>query len=434
MSESDGEPAPPTHLGRLWDEAVLYVTQVHGDQVRKGGNDPYLSHLLSVAALVLEDGGNEIDSVAALLHDAVEDQGGQRRLDDIRHRFGDRVAQVVVGCSEWIQQPGQADSEKPDWCQRKSDYLTHLSVEHDASILRVALADKVHNARSMVADLRTLGPAMAGRFNASPSDLLWYYRGLVDGFAQNGSPRLHKELAQNVDEMDRLFGPLLRRAPVLGVDGAPGGWVVVRLDDGCSAQVAVHKSFAQVLTSADGAEVVAVDIPIGLSPVPRNAADLAAKKALGRNASRVFLTPSRELLSMGSYQEVRDSVAAAGLAGVSAQSYALANKIFEVDAVAADGRIFEVHPEVSFRAMNGDANLVHAKKTPNGFAERMALLRNNGVWISKDGVATKGADLDDVLDAGAAAWSARRIANGVASSLPTQPADGEHGRPIAIWY
>lgn len=260
--------ARSTHLGRLWEDALLYASHVHGDQVRKGGGEvPYISHLLSVAALVLEDGGSEEEAVAALLPDAVEDQGGQRRLDDIAHRFGPRVAQIVAGCSEWIQQPGQSEGDKPSWCARKRAYLAHLREEEsDESILRVAIADKVHNARSIVADLRTHGAEMARRFNADASDQVWYYRGLAEAFTGRGSPKMRAELGAAVSEMQQLFGQLPRRARVVGVDGAPYGWVTVALGEDCLARVERFKTFPEVLRAFREAEIVAVDIPVGLMP------------------------------------------------------------------------------------------------------------------------------------------------------------------------
>jgi predicted RNase H-like nuclease len=268
---------------------------------------------------------------------------------------------------------------------------------------------------------------------AGAGDVQWYYRGLVQAFAEKGPVALRRVLVRSVEEMERLLGPIPRRAHVLGVDGAPGGWVAVRLGEDCSSSVAVHRTFEGVLASAGEAEIIAVDIPIGLDPAARRTADEAARRFLGRHASRVFLTPARRLLELSSYQLVREAVAAEALPGVSAQSYALRAKIFEVDVVAGDGRLREIHPEVSFRAMNGDRDLLHGKKTRDGFAERMSLLRRNGIWIDGQALAVKDAGADDILDAGAAAWSARRIASRIGLSVPAQPAEGEHGRPIAIW-
>ena len=137
-------------LGRRTQEALAYALVVHGAQVRKALPVPYVSHLLAVASIVLEDGGDETQAVAALLHDAAEDQGGEARLADIRHRFGPDVATIVAALSDsLVADPAQ----KAPWRARKDAYLRHLRLERDERILRVALADKLHNARSIQTDL-----------------------------------------------------------------------------------------------------------------------------------------------------------------------------------------------------------------------------------------------------------------------------------------
>ena len=423
-----------THLGRLWDDALVYATHLHGDQVRKGTDEvPYISHLLSVAALVLEDGGSEEEAVAGLLHDAVEDQGGQRRLDDITHRFGSRVGEIVAGCSEWIQGPDQTEDDKPSWCARKRAYLAHLRNETDESIVRVAFADKVHNARAIVADLRVHGGEMAKRFNASSSDQVWYYRGLVEAFGEKGTAKMRGELQASVTEMGSLFGEAPRRAPVVGVDGAPYGWVAVALDEDCLARVGRFRTFREVLDAFPDAEIVAVDIPVGLMANGPRPPDSAAKAFLGRHASRVFETPPRPVLEEPTYASALRRLRQQEGRGLSAQSYALRQKIFEVDeSVASDGRIREVHPEVSFAALA--ERPLGRKKTPAGFNERARVLRKGGIWLPPEAFESKRVGADDVLDAGAAAWSARRIANGEAKALPEAPEMDERDRPIAIWY
>lgn len=153
-----------------------------------------MSHLLAVAGLVLEDGGGEQDAVAALLHDAVEDAGGQATLARIRERFGERVARVVEACSDADVQP------KPPWRGRKEAYLARL--EHaDDDVLRISLADKLHNARSILADRRLVGEAVWDRFNAPRSDQLWYYGALADVFARRRPGRAADELAAIVREL-----------------------------------------------------------------------------------------------------------------------------------------------------------------------------------------------------------------------------------------
>lgn len=422
-------------LGDAYYAALEYATIAHAAQVRKGTTRPYIEHPIAVAELVMEDGGTETEAIAALLHDAVEDQGGRRRLDDIERSFGGRVAEIVAGCSEWIEEPHQTPADKPSWCERKTTSIEHIEAETDEAILRVTLADKVHNAGAIVADLRPQGAAMLDCFNAAPIDILWYYRRLVDAFGERGSPALHSTLTDTVREMERLIGKVVERRHVVGVDGAPGGWVAVALGDDCRARVESFENFRKLVVAFPDAEIVAVDIPIGLEPDGRTAADLAARAYLGPNRARVFMTPRREALELSTHRKALALLKALGLPGISAQAYALRTKILEVDElVARDDRVREVHPEVSFRAMNGGEDLEHRKKSPRGFAERSKLLSKNGVWVSATAFDLKRVAADDVLDAGAAAWSALRIASGMAESLPAEPLPHENRRRIAIWY
>ncbi len=421
-------------LGEAYHAALEYATIIHAAQVRKGSDTPYVEHPIAVAELVVEHGGTETEAIAALLHDAVEDQGGRRRLEDIEHRFGARVAEIVAGCSDWIQEPGQSEADEPSWCERKVAAIAHVREETDESILRVSLADKVHNAGAIVADLGHQGPAMLTRFNAAPIDLLWCYRGLGGAFRERGLPALHSQLADKVREMERHIGKVAERRHVVGVDGAPGGWVSVALDDDCLARVEVQATFRQVVRASRGAEIVAVDIPIGLEPGARQCADREAKNYLRPYGARVFMTPPRAALEEPSYRKALAMLRAAGLPLISAQAYALRKKILEVDKVVEPGdRVREVHPEVSFRAMNGEVDLRHRKKTPWGLAERTNLLKRNGVWLPDAAFHLKRVGPDDVLDAAAAAWSARRIASGMGLSLPEEPGVS-NDRPIAIWY
>jgi (p)ppGpp synthase/HD superfamily hydrolase len=181
----------PPRLTQRFDEALAYAAEAHRTQTRKATAIPYISHLLAVAALVIEDGGDEDQAIAALLHDAVEDQGGQARLADIQARFGNRVADIVAGCSDTDKVP------KPPWRERKVAYLEHLRTARPEA-LRVSAADKLHNARALLADYRTYGPALWHRFNASESDILWYYQALVRLFRQRGPAALAAELARVV--------------------------------------------------------------------------------------------------------------------------------------------------------------------------------------------------------------------------------------------
>src|SRR5438552_384627 len=182
-----------TELGNRFEQAVLYATHVHGGHMRKGTTIPYIAHLLAVTALVLEDDGDEDDAIAALLHDAAEDQGGRERLEDIRSRFGQRVAGIVEACSDTFETP------KPPWRERKRSYLQHLESAPD-EVLRVSLADKLHNIRAITLDYERLGDQLWERFN-SDSDQLWYYGALAELFARR-RPNLHaKELSRYVAEL-----------------------------------------------------------------------------------------------------------------------------------------------------------------------------------------------------------------------------------------
>ncbi len=182
-----------------FQDALVYAAQLHAKQKRKGSETPYIAHLLGVTALVLEAGGDEDQAIAALLHDAVEDQGGVRTLEAIRLRFGERVARIVVGCTDAYQIP------KPPWKERKEEYLEHLrSVPADVRL--VSLADKLHNARAILADLRHQGEQTWGKFKGGRQGTLWYYRTLVEIFQATGSDALTDELARVVDEMERLAG------------------------------------------------------------------------------------------------------------------------------------------------------------------------------------------------------------------------------------
>jgi len=171
-----------TILTDRFDRALLYATHVHGGQVRKGTSIPYIAHLLAVAATVLEYDGSEDMAIAGLLHDAVEDQGGEPRLSDIRNRFGDRVADIVRSCSDTVAN-SSAGQQKENWHTRKTRYVEHLNLV-DQETLLISLSDKIHNARSILRDLRKpeIGGAVWDRFKDSRKDTLWYYRELAKSF------------------------------------------------------------------------------------------------------------------------------------------------------------------------------------------------------------------------------------------------------------
>lgn len=189
--------APPALTDRF-ERALVYATQIHGSQVRKGTTIPYIAHLLAVAATVIEYGGDEELAIAALLHDSVEDQGGPGRLHDVRNRFGERVAKVVAACSDSLADIASGERKAP-WRERKEAYIAHLrAADHD--ILQVSLADKVHNARSILRDLRKAyaGEAIWSRFSQPKGETIWYYENLADAFQAHLPGQLADELGEIV--------------------------------------------------------------------------------------------------------------------------------------------------------------------------------------------------------------------------------------------
>ena len=180
-------------------QAVSYAFELHREQTRKGSGAPYISHLISVSGIALEYGATEDEAIAALLHDAVEDQGGQPTLSAIRDRFGDAVAEIVWGCTDADTIP------KPPWRVRKEIYIAHVA-SASPSIRLVSCSDKLHNARSILADYRVLGEALWSRFQGGRDGTLWYYRSLVNVFRAAGNSPLVEELHIVVSEMERLAG------------------------------------------------------------------------------------------------------------------------------------------------------------------------------------------------------------------------------------
>jgi (p)ppGpp synthase/HD superfamily hydrolase len=185
-------------LTQRFKEALDYALELHGDQQRKGSDTPYVAHLLAVASLVLEDGGDEEQAIAALLHDAPEDQGGRETLEAIRQRFGDRVADIVHGCTDTYETP------KPPWRQRKEDYLEHLKIA-PVEVRRVSLADKLHNARSILTDLLRSGEDVWERFNGGKDGTLWYYRSLLVVFRSRSDSPLVTELGWVLQRIESLI-------------------------------------------------------------------------------------------------------------------------------------------------------------------------------------------------------------------------------------
>jgi GTP pyrophosphokinase len=188
------ETAADRDWSRLAD-AAAFALAIHATQTRKGTDTPYISHLLGVASLVLEHGGDEDQAIAGLLHDAIEDQGAHQEAV-IGERFGARVAAIVRGCTDADVIP------KPPWQARKEAYIAHL--EHaGADVLLVSCADKLHNARSICTDLHTHGLAVFDRFNAGQEGTIWYYSALAETFGRLMPGPLSAELGDTVSRMRR---------------------------------------------------------------------------------------------------------------------------------------------------------------------------------------------------------------------------------------
>ncbi|MEO1373250.1 MAG: HD domain-containing protein [Cyanobacteria bacterium J06635_10] len=185
-------------LTNRFEQALVYASRLHNKQIRKGSNVPYISHLLSVTALVLEDGGNEDEAIAALLHDAVEDQGGQATREVIFDMFGAKVAEIVDGCSDTDTIP------KPPWLERKQQYIDNLRGA-SPSIRKVSLADKLHNARSILRDLSQEGEETWEKFKGGKKGTLWYYQTLLQLFLETDADSwMVQELKRIVEQFSVL--------------------------------------------------------------------------------------------------------------------------------------------------------------------------------------------------------------------------------------
>jgi len=189
--------APQTlRLSNRFDEAFLYAHEAHREQTRKKTNRPYISHLMGVASLVLQYGGDEDQAIGALLHDVVEDCGGAPRLEEIRGRFGERVARIVDGCTDSDEIP------KPPWQERKKRYVERVRSEPE-EVLLVSAADKLYNMREILMDLREQGPGVWERFKGKRDGSLWYYRALIEEFRGRVATGLVAELERTLGELDR---------------------------------------------------------------------------------------------------------------------------------------------------------------------------------------------------------------------------------------
>jgi (p)ppGpp synthase/HD superfamily hydrolase len=182
-------------------EAFEYAAELHATQHRKGTSIPYISHVLAVAAIVIEHGGDEYQAIAALLHDAIEDHPKDGRTrNEIREHFGDRVLTLVEACTDADTHP------KPLWAERKQRYLEHLQ-EAPPEARLISLADKLHNARAILNDHRQIGDCVWERFTAAKQATLWYYRALADKFSQLDPGPLADELDRVVTELEARAWP-----------------------------------------------------------------------------------------------------------------------------------------------------------------------------------------------------------------------------------
>jgi (p)ppGpp synthase/HD superfamily hydrolase len=193
-----------TSPGSRFDQALDYALELHQDQTRKGSSTPYVAHLMSTASLVMQFGGSEDQAVAALLHDAAEDQGGETTLAAIEQRFGGAVASIVGACSDTFA------AEKPPWRERKEKYIATIPVKDPAALL-VSACDKLDNARAIAIDLRTDGVGSLGRFKGK-MDTVWYYRAVTNALAARrdvgGLSVALRELELVVRELEALARPV----------------------------------------------------------------------------------------------------------------------------------------------------------------------------------------------------------------------------------
>ena len=195
------EAAPEQQMLSRFEQALVFASQKHRTQTRKGTAIPYIAHLMQVAGLALENGAKEDEAIAALLHDVMEDQDVTQ--EELTRRFGPEVAAIVAGCSD------SASSDKAPWKERKEAYIAHL-LTASPSVRLVSSCDKLHNARAILADYQNLGESLWSRFNAGRDELVWYYGSLLTAFREaaqtQGEPesRVVKELALTLDELHRL--------------------------------------------------------------------------------------------------------------------------------------------------------------------------------------------------------------------------------------
>jgi len=195
-----GEKAKKPIYSERFLRAFAYAARLHSRQTRKGTNKPYIGHLMSVSSIVIAYGGDEEMAIAALLHDVVEDAGGEKRLAEIRKKFGNRVEQIVDGCTDAYGEP------KPPWLRRKKDYIARVAREAEDTRL-VSAAGKLSNARDVMEDVRAGGDSAFERFAGKKEGTLWYYRTLVQVFRKAGTNPLVEELDRVVAELEKFADP-----------------------------------------------------------------------------------------------------------------------------------------------------------------------------------------------------------------------------------
>ena len=192
------------NITEQFEKALVFAVSLHRYQFRKGGELPYIGHLLGVCGIALENGADEDEAIAALLHDSIEDQaegfGGADKLrEHIGAEFGEKVLAIVEGCTDAESIP------KPPWRERKERYVAHLA-DASPSVLLVSASDKLYNARAILQDFRELGDAVWSRFTGGKEGTLWYYRALSDAFQAHGSTPLRRELERTVHDLETLAG------------------------------------------------------------------------------------------------------------------------------------------------------------------------------------------------------------------------------------
>ena len=187
-----------------FDEALVFVSQRHRTQTRKGTTIPYMAHLMQVSGIALENGATEDEAVAALLHDVMEDQDVTEA--ELTRRFGSEVAAIVAGCSD------SACTAKAPWQERKEAYIAHIATA-SRSVRLVSSCDKLHNARAILADYQEIGEPLWGRFNATRENILWYYQSLVSAF-QEAQERHGEPPSRVLRELSLVVAEIARRASI----------------------------------------------------------------------------------------------------------------------------------------------------------------------------------------------------------------------------